>query len=257
MTVQTVVNEVCGFVGVRAPPGTIFTLPTQDRTMWEMVQLANEMAQRISYDTAEWTKLRKRAIFTGPGIVVNPGTPGAASSFPLPTDFQRMLKTAQVWGSRFITSPMTYIADPDEWLRREVQAYLVSTIGEWTMEDGHMLIRPPMGATETVQFYYLRSTCVNQWSGTGYNPGDHFVADLDTFVLPERLLKLGMIWQWKAYKGGSYAEDIANYEDALGTIAGYDKPAPILIGVYPRPTNNNIAYNGPTPPASTFVGPGP
>ena len=245
MTVQSVVTEVCGFVGVRAPPGTIFTTPTQDRTMWEMVQLANEMVQRISYDTAEWTKLRKRATFTGDGTI---------TSFPLPADFQRMLKTAQVWRSNFTTAPMTFIPDPDDWLRREVQGYLASIGGEWTIEGGEMLVRPTLAAGETVQFYYLRNTCVNLSAG---GLGDRFVADQDSFVLPERLLKLGMIWQWKAYKGGSYAEDIANYEDALATIAGYDKPAPIMIGGQPMSSNSTVAYYGPVPSPSTFVGPGP
>ena len=237
MTIQSVVIEVCGFVGVRAPPGTIFTTPTQDRTMWEMVQLANEMAQRISYDTAEWTKLRKRASFAGDGTV---------TSFPLPPDFQRMLKTAQVWRSNFAAAPMTFIPDPDDWLRREVQNYLTSTCGEWTIEGGEMQIRPAPASGETIQFYYLRNTCVNHWTGTGYDPADRFVIDLDTFVLPERLLKLGMIWQWKAYKGGSYAEDIANYEDALATIAGYDKPAPIVIGGQPMSAVMS-SYYGQTP----------
>jgi hypothetical protein len=32
--------------------------------MWEMVQLANEMAQRIAYNTREWQALREIAVFS-------------------------------------------------------------------------------------------------------------------------------------------------------------------------------------------------
>ena len=60
--------------------------------------------------------------------------------------------------------------------------------------------------------------------------GDTFAADGDVFTIDERSLKLGMIWQWKANKGGAYAEDMGSYGDALAKIQGADKPAPILIG---------------------------
>jgi hypothetical protein len=165
-----------------------------------------------------------------------------------------MLKTAQVWRSTFTSAPLSFISDPDDWLRREIQNTVNANGGEWTIEDGQMHIRPALAVGETATFYYLRNTCVKLASG-GF--GDSFVIDDDSFALPERLLKLGMVWQWKAYKGGSYAEDIANYEDALANIAGADKPAPILVGSMPISSDAQIAYWGPTPPAGTFVGPGP
>ena len=37
-------------------------------------------------------------------------------------------------------------------------------------------------------------------------------------AIDERLLKLGMIWQWKANKGSPYAEDMGTYSDALVMI---------------------------------------
>lgn len=256
MTVQSVCREVAAFVGVRPPPGSLFVPPEQDRTAWELVQLANEMVQRIAYDTREWTKLRSRAKFDG-ALIPDPANPTGPlilqTAFNLPADFQRMLKTAQVWRSNWTTGPMEFISDPDDWLRREVQN-TPSTCGSWMIEDGKMNFRPGLDVGETATFYYLRNTCVKLVGG-GF--GDRFMVDDDSFVLPERLLKLGMVWQWKAYKGGSYAEDIANYEDALANIQGADKPAPIIVGSMPISSDANIAYWGPTPPPGTFVGPGP
>lgn len=249
MTVQSVVKEVCSFVGVREPSGSIFVTSSQNRTAWEMVQLANEMAQRIAYDTRDWTMLRSRCTFVG--IEDSPGV--LRQDWNLPADYQRMLKTAQVWRSTWTTGPMAFISDPDDWLRREMQNHPTFG-GEWIIENGQMHIRPALAVGETATFYYLRNTCVKLNSG-GF--GDRFMNDADTFTLSERLLKLGMVWQWKAYKGGSYAEDLATYEDARDNIQGADKPAPIMVGSQPVSSDAQIAYWGPTPAPGTFVGPGP
>jgi len=65
--------------------------------------------------------------------------------------------------------------------------------------------------------------------------------------LDERLLKLGMIWQWKQNKGTSYAEDMGTYTDALAVAMGHDRPAPIIVGRRPISANVRTAYPWPTP----------
>jgi hypothetical protein len=243
MTVQSVIREVCSFVGVRPPNGSVFVSPYQDRTAWEFVQLANEIAQRIAYDTRDWTALRALGTFTGDGIL---------ASFPLPANYQRMLLTTNVWRSSNTNAPLSFVSDPDEWLQKELQGGYINPIGEWTIFGGEMHVRPILPAGETVKFYYLHSNPVKLASG-GY--GNQFMNDADTFPLSERLLKLAMIWQWKCNKGATYAEDLANYEDALTKVAGADKPSPILVGSMPMSSDAHVAYWGPTPPGSTFVGP--
>ena len=251
MTVQTVVQEVCAVVGVRPPPGSIFLTPSQDRTMWEFVNLANEMVQRISYDVRDWTILRTLATLTGPGTV---SADGRESTFPLPAGYQRLLKSASLYRSANPLKPMQFISDSDQWLYRAIQGFgFINPWGEWTIYGGQLHIRPPLAAAitgppampaETVKFFYMRNTCVNLASG---GVGTKFVADNDTWVLPDRLLRLGMIWQWKASKGGTYAEDIANYEDCLAMIAGSDKPGPIIVGG--RAQTGTVGYPYPTPDA--------
>ena len=59
MTLLTVVKDVCAAVGVTMP-SSVFTNITGNRTMQEMVSLANEMAQRIAYDNRDWTKAERR-----------------------------------------------------------------------------------------------------------------------------------------------------------------------------------------------------
>ena len=216
MTVLSVVREVCAVIGVN-PPTSLFSPVVQPRTQLELLALANEMAQRIAYDVREWRELKRVCTFDGDG---------ALDRFPLPANFKRMLLMAQVYPSWAPRQPLQFIPDADEWLARRLSNQNVSW-GEWTLLGGDMLVWPIMEIGKHVSFVYLDKNCVKLNAG-GYGPA--FVSDLDEFRLDERVLRLGMIWQWKANKGSPYAEDMGTYSDALVGVAGSDQPAPIIIG---------------------------
>jgi hypothetical protein len=228
MSLLTVVKDVCAVVGVTIPQAVLSNI-TANRTMQEMLALANEMANRIAYDNRDWSALKLTNTFTGDGI---------KSSFPLPANYKRMLLTTNVWRSTSALQPMNFISDTDEWLQRRLLNYTYP-FGEWTILGGNMLLWPVMGTGITATFVYLDGNCINLASG---GAGSAFGADTDAFRLDERLLKLGMIWQWKANKGSPYAEDMANYSDALARVQGSDKPAPIMIGRRPAPGGVRVAY---------------
>src|SRR4249919_818571 len=111
MTLLSVVRDVCAVVGVQQPTSVTSNL-VANRTMQEMLALANEMAQRISYDTRDWTLFRKTQTYTGDGVL---------TSFPLPADYKRMLLTSNVWQSSNTMTPMRFVPDTDEWLNRRVR----------------------------------------------------------------------------------------------------------------------------------------
>jgi len=229
MTLLTVVRDVCAVVGVELP-NSVFTNIAANRTMQEMLALANETAQRIAYDTREWTRLRKVHTCVGDGAWVPPQPNPAAvwtgtSAFSLPADYQRMLLTTSVWLSRSTQQPAKFIADPDDWVRRRMRG-TIDGFGEWTIFGGQIHILPVMPALTSAMFVYLQKNCIALDSG-GF--GDAFMSDDDTYLLNERVLRLGMIWQWKAQKGSPYAEDMGNYGDALNVASGADSPAPIIV----------------------------
>jgi hypothetical protein len=233
VTLLSVVRDVCAVVGVQQPTSVTSNL-VANRTMQEMLALANEMAQRIAYDTRDWTVFRKVQTYPGDGV---------AAGFNLPANYKRMLLTSNVWRSTQTQYPMRFVPDTDEWLNRRARNYY-DAAGEWTMLGGQMLIAPVLATGTSVYFPYLEKNCVNLTSG---GVGDAFVADTDSFRLDERLLKLGMIWQWKQNKGTSYAEDMGTYTDALAVAMGHDRPAPIIIGRRPMSANVRTAYPWPTP----------
>ncbi len=232
MTLLSVVKDVCATVGVLQPQ-SVFSNITGNRTMQEMLSLANEMAQRIAYDYRDWTKLKTTATFTGDGVTTN---------FNLPANFKRLLLTSNVWRSTSTQQSMRFIPDTDEWMNRRVAAASNSSAwGEWTMLGGQMLIYPTLAVGQSAYFAYLDKNCITLASG---GRGDLFMADNDSFALDERVLRLGMIWQWKAQKGSPYAEDMGTYGDALANVMGHDSPAPIFLGRAPISDSAKTALPG-------------
>jgi len=221
MTILQVVGDVCAVVGVTLPQ-SLFANINANRTMQEMLRNANEMAQRIAYDTRDWTVLKNIT----DGVCIGDG---AATSFPLPANFKRMLLTTDVWRSDNTQQPMRFEPDTNEWVRRR-NANEIDAWGEWTMLGGRIHIFPAMGVGVQATFVYLEKNPIALDSG-GF--GDRFMNDADTFRIDERILKLGMIANWKQQKGSPYAEDMGTYSDALANIMGHDQPAPIIIGRMP------------------------
>jgi hypothetical protein len=228
MTLLSVVKDVCATVGVLVPQ-SVFSNIAGNRTMQEMLSLANEMAQRIAYDARDWTDLKKVATFAGDGI---------KTAFDMPADYKRMLLNSNVWKSSNTLVPMRFVPDTDEWLNRRTRNYY-DAHGEWTIIGGQILIVPVMATGVSAYFAYLHKNCVSLASG-GF--GDSFLADNDTFVIDDRVLKLGMVWQWKAQKGSPYAEDMGTYGDALTSIMGRDSPAPIIVGRRSISASARVAY---------------
>jgi len=233
MTILSVVKDVCAVVGVSLP-GSLFSNIGSNRTMQEMVALSNEIAQRIAYDLRDWVKLRTTVTFNGNGVT---------TQFAMPANYKRMLLTANVWRSTSTQQPMRFIADSDEWLRRRA-ANDSDAWGEWTLLGDFMHIWPAMGAGVSAYFAYMDRNCVTLNAG-GY--GETFVNDGDRYRLDERLLKLGMIWQWKAQKGSPYAEDMGTYSDALAVAMGKDQPAPIIADRAPLSSSVRASVSAPMP----------
>jgi hypothetical protein len=227
MTLLTVARDVCAVVGVMAPTSVIASI-NSNRTMFEMLANANEMAQRIAGDLRDWTMMRTSATFTGDGVT---------TAFNLPANYRRMLKTSNVWRSGDTMQPMRFFPDTDEWMQRRA-AGDTDAWGEWTIYGGQIHVFPVMDVDTTARFTYLDRNPVALASG-GF--GERFMDDADTFRLDERALKLGMIFNWKQQKGSPYAEDMGTYSDCMANLMGPDSPAPILIDRQPISANIRIS----------------
>jgi hypothetical protein len=242
MSLLSVVNDVCAVVGVHQMT-SVFSNINNNRTAFEMLALANEMAKRIAYDTREWSALATSTAQAGT-VEVSGITGVSFTKIPLPANYQRLLLTSGLWRLSAPMSPMLFISDYNEWAQRQLQGTTTPANGAWIINNREIHIIPALAAGDSAGFLYLDKNCIRLVPGPGF--GDAFIADNDEFRLEERLLKLGMIWQWKANKGSPYAEDMATFMDAVSRASGADKPSPILVDRVPL-SAARASYPYPTP----------
>lgn len=205
MTILSIIQEVCKVTGLDVPTDV---LASTEREHIELVSLANEMAERIaqSYD---WQVLKNVATVNGDGLT---------ESFDLPSDYRRMLKKSQLWSSSSQVA-LTPVPDADSWLGMGFPSVGMMSRA-WTLYGGQLHIKPALASSATAQYFYISRLIVT--SVTDANKAE-FTADDDVFRLSERLLKLGMVWQWRASKGLAYQEDMDTYEHLKEQLVCDDK----------------------------------
>lgn len=175
---------------------------------------ANDAAVAIA-KAYDWQKLMAIHTLTGDGTT---------TSFALPSDYDRMVS-----GSELLTSTAGWKlqkADVNEWLDIQINTESVAFPGYWIVIGGTMNARPAIDTGDTVKFYYIKNTIVLSSSSAAQTA---FQSDTDTFVLPERLITLGVIWRWRAQKRMEYAEDLKNFEIALSEETATDKGSRVVV----------------------------
>src|SRR5262249_38215295 len=119
MTVLTAIQNACGAGIPLNRPDAVFS--TQDREHLELQVLANTAAGHIAKDN-EWQALKRIAAIEGDGV---------ADDFSFPEDYDRMLKQAELRGSRHTT--LTHITSSDQWLDLAIRQFNLSGGGAWTI----------------------------------------------------------------------------------------------------------------------------
>lgn len=219
MTALSIAQNVAMKIGVERPE-TLFSATT--RTAREMQAMLNECAAMIAIDSGhDWTVLKTLATLIGDGVSL---------SFSFPAGYERMLKKARMWPTASPYSPLTHIADTDQWLGTQVQDFS-PVVGAWTIIGDEILVRiggatGPLALADSVQFYYVSNYYAKNAGGTAQAA---FTADTDTFRLNERVLERAFEYRWKQDKGQDYAEAMSDYQDALAAQIGKDKGSNILI----------------------------
>jgi hypothetical protein len=216
VTILQVVQGAATVLGIDVP-SLVYGATT--REMVEMQVLANTIAKRIS-QVNDWQALKVIKQYDGDGV---------SEAFDLPADFDMMLTTASIWSSEW-TWNLNHILDSDQWLEMQVVPFTF-IYGNWMIYGGqyHQLPIMPVGAN--VKFFYISNLLVR---AADNSTKVAFTADDDTFRLDEELLRLGVIWQWKASKGYPYAEDMANYEKQLQSMLQKDIGSKPIVSGRPR-----------------------
>jgi hypothetical protein len=207
-------------------PSSLFS--TTDQFAKELRTQANRAATAIA-KAYDWQKLTALHTLTGDGLT---------TAFTLPSDYDRMPLKSNVLTSQF-ASGLRKARDLDQWLDFQLRPFIGSP-GSWIILNGAMQVLPAIGTGVTAKFYYIKNTIV---TGAASAAQTGFVADADTFNLPERLLTLGVIWRWRSQKRLEYSEDMRNFEIALAEETARDKGSRVLtVGQQRLPVGAELAH---------------
>lgn len=227
MTVLSVAKDVCRVIGLSEPDALFSSTERKYVELRSVMQAAAlDIAQRH-----DWRLFSGQATITGDGATVD---------FDLPSDYSRMPKDAQVWSSQY-QAPLEAVTSLNDWLGLETISFQM-VISAWIIYGGQVHIKPVLSTGVTAKYFYQSDKIIAPDSGSNKSA---FSADTDTFRLNEELLRLGSIWRWRANKGQPYAEQMADFEEALSIEIGNDKGARLIAtGTRRIPGNVQNAYPG-------------
>lgn len=217
-------STVCGFEFPSA------VMSSTEQTGVELAALANECGEQIS-ECYPWQKLKVLATITGDG---------STTEFDLPDDFgwiplQQQLRTTD--------GAFEFVPDHDRWLDMVLRSQTSGLIGSWTVIGDQINLLNALADETEAKYYYIS----NEWA-TSPSPGlenqNGFDQDEDTFRLPDTLLRLCMIWKWKAYHGQPYAEEMRTFEIELAKRIIRDKPMQALAYGGGPPVSAGYAARG-------------
>ena len=203
MAILDVIQGVAAAVALDIPEAVY---GVQDRTSVELRALANEMAERIAA-SRDWLALTRDFTITGDGV---------GETFALPNDFARFRLDAQLLSTASGLS-LSRIDGPYGVLSAGFSP--ATALGQWGLRNGLFYANPVLSAGDAVAGVYITRDIVKGSDGA---LKERFTRDDDTFLLDERVLRLGMIWQWKENKGLPFDVAYQVYQDALGRAAAHE-----------------------------------
>jgi hypothetical protein len=194
-TLLSIVQDACYTVGMPAPSSVV---SSNNETPKRMLRLINEEGRSLAREH-DWSALKQVESFAT-------DTVNREQAAQPPSDFDRFSPTTALWDVAN-KRPLVGVISTNAWLRLLVDD--VSSVERyWIMLNGKINITPVTGTSDTIYYAYQTKNWVRPASG---DDKEAFTLDTDTSLLPDELLKLGLIWRWKHAIGTDYSEDLASY----------------------------------------------
>lgn len=165
-------------------PATFFD--STDKFSVEISDMANEVAIDVA-KYQDWQQLVRVHTITSDGI---------QTEYPFPDDYDRMMQTSRMQDDTAWAWNYGQMASIDDFLAAQTIG-LGPWPGVWIIYDNKFHFWPAPPAGETAKFTYI----TKNWAINAGTPADKFTSDLDEYVLPERLLMLGLVWRYRENKG--------------------------------------------------------
>lgn len=182
---------------------------SSDQGPQEIADLVNEAAQDICAQI-DWQALTRIQTFVGDGV---------QSEWDIPADYQRQLKIAEIQDLANWAWGYAQVSDLNQFMYLKARGYGYWP-GIWTIYNRkfHFYPAPDVGA-EASYPYITKNYAID---GDTNTEKPAFTKDNDTFILPERLLTLWLVWKWKVMKGEPIGDEESAFTKALGEYASND-----------------------------------
>ncbi len=214
MTLLSLVQKFCVRNGLPIP---VVVAGSTDPQILQIMHLleeeGNDLAQRHP-----WTVLQQEVLLTTLAAEDQGAIETIAPGF-------RFIRNNSIW-DRTDQLPLYGPIDGQEWQERKA----VSTAGpryHWRFRGGHLLSNPSPPAGHTWAFEYQSKNWI--LSSNGVTTKSELQSDLDTFLLQDTILLMGIRWRWKKEKGLSYAEEFNSYEMQIKDAMGRDGGKPRIM----------------------------
>ena len=212
MSLLSIIQDVSGRLSLPQPSAVV---GSSDKQVVQLLALANEEGASLAR-RHPWQALMQEQTFT---TVAAPAQPAA-----LPANFDRFVPNSIF--NRSTRRPMTGPITPRQWQWIQAQPVYSSACLAFRERTGQVLIAPTPAAGETIAYEYLSKAWAESSGGT---PQTAFLADTDTALLDEGLVKLGLRWRFLRAKGLDYAEEMASYERELEQAMARDGGSTALM----------------------------
>lgn len=195
----------------------------------ELCDMVNEVAADV-VQYHDWQELTRVHQLTADGTT---------TEFDLPDDYGRFLLTSEVQDLASWAWGYHHYLDIDSFLFDEARGFNAAP-GGWIIYGDKMRFSPAPPATSQTRFPYVSKNYARDESTA---PKAAFDDDTDTFLLPERLLTLGLVWRWRENKKLDASGDQEAFIKALDEYAAKSSgPRVIRRSTGPGFKNTHPAY---------------
>lgn len=196
MSLLQVVKDACDLLSLARPSAVINSNDTTIRQLFGLAVVeANELAQVF-----DWEALTEEHTFVTVAAAEQTDT-------PIPADFNRFVN--QSFYNRTTRRPVYGPVTPREWQLLQANPQAGRVILGYRRREGTFLMTPTPPVGQTIAFEYISY----YWAKTadGLTAKAVWTLDTDLTYLPEDVIKLGIVWRWRAAKKFGYAEEYDNY----------------------------------------------
>lgn len=195
MTVLDIAKVVARNMSIEEPDTII---STEEPDFVKLAQFINEAGQELAR-RVDWTSTRRTQSYLGTGY---------NAFYDLPDDYSRLIRGYAV---KVDGSPVRGGLTGDEWNALEpvggTPRYF-HTIGQ------QIAFYPYPAGDQTVVLTYQS---MNWIEGK-----QELTTDDDVPLVPRRLMEMGALWRFKRHIGGDYSDYLAEYEQVITDMAGFD-----------------------------------